>query len=167
MKNHIPLAPHDSAEQLGAALKAARDPVLKMRLRAIVLRKKGSDPQEIAASLLVSDRAVRKWVLRYNEGGITALAPKPAGRKEGNPKWDAAPFEGLCREIDKGGYWSIPKMQEWLKKHWSKAIPEQTVWYRMDQLEYSYKGARPHPAQGDRDKQEAFKKGASLLSWSR
>ena len=76
-------------------------------------------------------------------------------------------FEELCKEIDKGGYWSIPKMQEWIEKHHHKAIPEQTVWYRMDQLSYSYKGARPHPVQGNKDKQEAFKKGALLPSWSR
>jgi transposase len=167
MKNHIPLAPHDTAEQLAAALKDARDPVLKMRLRAVILRKKGSDPQEIAASLLISDRAVRNWVLSYNEGGTSALIPKPAGRKEGNPKWDAAPFVELCKEIDKGGYWSIPKMQEWIETHHRKAIPEQTVWYRMDQLHYSYKGARPHPAQGNKARQEAFKKGGLLRSWSR
>jgi hypothetical protein len=94
MKNHIALAPHDSQEQLAAALKAARNTALKMRLRAIVLRKQGKDPQEIAASLLISDRAVRNWVLLYNEGGTSALTPKPAGRKEGNPKWDRSIF--LC-----------------------------------------------------------------------
>lgn len=167
MKNHVPLAPHDTAEQLDATLKSTRDPLWKMRLRAIILRKKGNDPQEIAASLLVSDRAVRKWVTLYNEGGISALAPKQAGRKEGNPKWDRAVFDDLAREIDKGGYWSIPRMQEWLSEHKRLDIPEQTVWYRMDQLSYSYKSARPHPVQGNKKRQEAFKKGALLRSWSR
>lgn len=167
MKNHIPLAQHDTAEQLGAALKTARNPILKMRLRAIVLRKKGSDPQAIAASLLISDRAVRKWVTIYNKGGLLALTPKPAGRKEGNPKWDASPFKALAKEIDKGGYWSIPKMQEWISARYKTNIPEQTVWYRMDQLNYSYKSARPHPYKGDKERQEAFKKGGSPRSWSR
>lgn len=167
MKHHIPLAPRDTVEQLARTLKNARDPILTMRLRAIVLRKHGKDPQEIAASLLVSDRSVRNWVLLYNTGGITALAPKPKGRAEGNPKWNAALFEDLAKEIDKGGYWSIPRMQEWLKKHHKKDIPEQTVWYRMDQLQYSYKSARPHPVQGNKERQEAFKKGALLRSWSR
>lgn len=167
MKNHIELASHNTAEQLSAAMKGARDPILKMRLRAIILRKKGSDPQEIAGALLISDRAVRKWVTLYNGGGISALTPKPAGREEGNPKWDTSLFEDLAKEIDKGGYWSIPRMQEWISEHYKKEIPEQTVWYRMDQLNYSYKGARPHPVQGNRDKQESFKKGALLRSWSR
>ena len=167
MKHHIPLAPHDTVEQLAKALKHAHDPIFTMRLRAIVLRKRGNDPQEIAASLFVSDRSVRNWVMLYNAGGITALTPKPKGRSEGNPKWGASLFEDLAKEIDKGGYWSIPRMQAWLKKHHTKDIPEQTIWYRMDQLQYSYKSARPHPVQGNKERQEAFKKGALLRSWSR
>lgn len=167
MKNHVPLAPHNTGKQLSAALKKARDPVLKMRIRGIVLRKRGEDPQKIAESLLVSDRVVRKWITLYNENGLEALIPKPAGREEGNPKWDPAVFEALGKEIDQGGYWSIPQMQEWLSEHFQVNIPEQTVWYRMDQLNYSYKSARPHPMQGDKAKQESFKKGASLHSWSR
>lgn len=167
MKNHIPLRDRDTAAQLRAAMKQARDPVFSTRLKAIVLRKEGKDPQEIAASLLVTDRAVRGWVLAYNAGGIAGLKPKPPGRPEGNPKWEAKPFEALAKEIDKGGYWSLPRMQAWLAEKEKLDIPQQTVWYRMGQLQYSYKSARPHPAQGNRERQEAFKRGASSHSSSR
>lgn len=166
MVNHVELRAHDTMSNLESALKRAREPVLKARLKAIVLRKRGANPQEIAVRLLVSDRAVRQWVALYNAGGLSGLAPKPAGRKKGDVIWDASVFDGLAKEIDKGGYWSVPKMQEWLKEHHHKDIPEQTVWYRMNQLNYSYKSARPHPVQGNRQKQEDFKKGASYRSWS-
>ena len=95
------------------------------------------------------------------------MVSNKGGRPEGNPKWDSALFEDLANVIDKGGYWSIPKMQAWISEHHKKDIPEQTVWYRMNQLDYSYKGARPHPVQGDKDKQEVFKKGVLSRSWSR
>lgn len=166
MKNHIPLRDRDTMAQLRSALKQARDPVLAMRLKAIILRKRGQNPQEVARSLLVSDRAVRNWVLAYNAGGVLGLKPKPPGRPEGNPKWDSSVFNDLAREIDKGGYWSIPKMQEWLAVEKRVNIPEQTVWYRMDQLHYSYKSARPRPMSGSQERQEAFKKGGLLRSWS-
>jgi transposase len=167
MKNHIVLCVHESVPVLKAALKKSRDQAFKTRLKAIILRSSGKSPQEIAESLVVSDRSVTSWILRYNAEGITGLTTKPSGRSEGNPKWEAEPFEKLTKEIDKGGYWSIPKMQEWITEHYKKYIPEQTIWYRMDQLSYSYKSARPHPVQGNKDKQEAFKKGALLRSWSR
>lgn len=167
MVKHVELRAHDTITSLEKALKRAHEPVVRMRLKAIVLRKRGLDPQEIAERLLVCDRAVRKWITLYNDKGLSGLSPKPAGRKRGDVIWESSVFEQLAREIDKGGYWSLPKMQEWLKEHHHKEIPEQTVWYRMDQLKYSYKSARPHPVQGNKEKQEEFKKGASSRSWSR
>ena len=167
MRNHNPLSEHDSLATLQVAVKQTRDPVLIVRLKAILLRKRGKDPQEIASSLLVTDRVVRSWVNLYNANGIAGLKPKPSGRKEGNPKWNASIFEELATEIDRGGYWSIPRMQEWLIEHKKSDVPEQTVWYRMDKLGYSYKSSRPHPTQGNKDKQESFKKGVSHNSWNR
>lgn len=167
MKHHIALCAHDSEDDLKTALKKARDPAFKIRLKAILLRKKGKTPQEIAESLVVTDRSVTGWIASYNQNGTSGLVTKPSGRKEGNPKWDSILFEDLIKEIDKGGYWSIPRMQDWFFKHKSLNIPEQTIWYRLDKLGYSYKSARPHPMQGNKEKQEVFKKGVSRRSWSR
>lgn len=167
MQHHIPLQPHESIETLSNTLKTTRSGILKTRLKAILLRARDYTPQEIAERLLVNDRSVRDWITLYNDRGMEGLSPKPSGRSEGNPKWDSTLFTALAKEIDKGGYWSIPRMQQWLKEKHCVDIPEQTIWYRMDQLSYSYKGARPHPVQADRERQETFKKGASLRSWSR
>lgn len=167
MKHHIVLRARDSTANLERVVKKTRDPAQRVRLKAILLRKRGKTPQEIAESLVVTDRSVTGWIRRYNQDGKAGLATQPSGRKEGNPKWDAMHFEQLAKAIDKGGYWSIPRMQEWLTQHCAVNIPEQTVWYRMDRLHYSYKSARPHPVQGNKERQEAFKKGASFHSWSR
>ena len=167
MQHHTPLKAHHSEVELSHALKKARGDIFKTRLKAILLRKRGYTPQDIAERLLVSDRSVTHWVNLYNTDGIRGLTPKPSGRAGGNPKWDSSVFEALAKEIDKGGYWSIPLMQAWLKKQYLKDIPEQTVWYRLDQLGYSHKGARPHPVQGNRKAQEAFKKVVSFRSWYR
>lgn len=116
---------------------------------------------------MISPTTLISWVVAYNNGGTDALKMSKGGRPEGNPKWDADIFHTLAQEVDKGGYWSIPRMQEWLRKEHRKDIPEQTVWYRMNTLGYSYKSARPHPVQGNKERQDTFKKGASLRSWSR
>jgi transposase len=167
MQQHVELLFHEDETVLAATMKRARGAVEKTRIKAIMLRTRGKTPQEIAEKLLVNDRSVRTWITIYNKDGLAGLAPKPSGRKDGNPKWDSTLFDALAKEIDKGGYWSIPKMQDWLKKHFQVAIPEQTVWYRMDKLNYSYKGARPHPVQGNRERQETFKKGASPRFWNK
>lgn len=154
-------------KSLKQALKDTTDAAHKTRIRAIIKLCEGKTKTAVAEELTIGRTMLIEWVKRYNQGGVSALSLSKGGRPEGNPKWDKEAFVALAKEIDKGGYWSIPRMQSWLKQEKQSEIPEQTVWYRMDQLGYSYKGARPHPILGDRDRQETFKKGDSLRSWSR
>lgn len=158
---------HDTEPALRQKLRHAHDEAFKNRVKAVLLALQGKKRYEICDRLHADEKSVTTWIHRYNENGTRALVSNKGGRPAGNPKWDTSIFDDLVKEIDKGGYWSIPRMQEWINEHHQKEIPEQTVWYRMDQLKYSYKSARPHPVQGNRDKQEAFKKGVSVRSWSR
>jgi transposase len=164
---HIIVKWEETDEALRKKLRNASDEAYKTRIKAIILAKQGKKRYEIVERLVVDPGSVSSWLRKYNKGGTALLVSNKGGRPKGDLKWDASLFDGLAKEIDKGGYWSIPRMQEWLKKHHHKEIPEQTVWYRMDQLKYSYKSARPHPVQGDTEKQDAFKKGGLLRSWSR
>lgn len=166
MATSLSVVAHDSIEELRALLARTRDEGYRKRIRAIIRIKEGSPRGKVARALGASRTSLCSWITKYNIGGSLALAPSKGGRPKGNPKWDALHFEKLAKEIDKGGYWSIPRMQEWLTQNYTVNIPEQTVWYRMDQLGYSYKGARPHPAQGNKEKQESFKKGGLFRSWS-
>lgn len=163
----IQIRAHESVHDLKQALRKSHDADQKTRIRAIINLKEGATKTATAKRFVISRTSIISWVTAYNKGGVEALLMSKGGRPEGNPIWDTSLFEALAKEIDKGGYWSIPKMQEWISDHYKKEIPEQTVWYRMDQLSYSYKGARPHPIQGNKAKQEMFKKGASHYSWSR
>lgn len=158
----IALAERDSIAQLRTALRTSIDEAQKTRLRAIIGIKEGTSRREMARILVVSRTSVISWILAYNTGGIPALTMSKGGRPEGNPTWDTAIFDALTKEIDKGGrYWSVPLMQEWIKEKYHKEIPENTVWYHMTDLDYTYKSARPHPMKGDLAKQDAFKKGVS------
>lgn len=159
MAHFTPVAPRHSIAELRNAMKRSRDEGQKTRIKAIIAAKEGSMRQDIALRLSVSDHSVTNWVTAYNKGGLDALKTNRGGRPKGTVVWDASLFERLAKEIDKGGYWSIPRMQAWLKTNCNEDIPEQTIWYRMDQLKYSYKSSRPHPMQGNKEKQEAFKKG--------
>lgn len=164
MATPLAVVAHDSLKKLRNHLAQTRDEAYRKRMRAIIRIKEGTPHGEVADALGASRTSICSWITNYNEGGLDALKTNKGGRPEGNPKWDANIFNGLIREIDKGGYWSIPRMQDWIRAHHAVNIPEQTVWYRMDQLNYSYKSARPHPIQGNKQKQESFKKGASFLS---
>lgn len=163
----IHVAATADARELREALRASHDDAQKTRIRAIIKLVEGAPKIKVAHDLTISRTSLIEWVKCYNDGGVDALVFSKGGRPEGNPKWEQEPFDALAKEIDKGGYWSIPRMREWLKEKHKKDIPEQTVWYRMDTLGYSYKSARPHPTQGSKERQETFKKGALHRSWSR
>lgn len=166
-KPTLTVVTHDSLPGLRLAITKTSDAAWKQRLKAALKAREGKKRREIAEQLVASERSVGAWIKAYNAGGMAALKTKPSGRKLGPQRWETAIFDALARAIDKGGYWSIPRMQEWLSRHTHHDIPEQTVWYRMDRLGYSYKSARPHPVQGNKERQEAFKKRASFPSWSR
>jgi transposase len=158
---------HDIKLELREKIRHAHAEAFKTRLKAILLATQGKKRFEIVDRLTVDAKSVTVWLKRYNKEGTGALVSHKGGRSEGNPKWDAALFVDLAAEIEKGGYWSIPRMQTWLIKHRNVAIPEQTIWYRIDQLGYSHKLARPAPVLGSKESQEGFKKAASSRSSSR
>ena len=152
---------HDSVSTLRCAVAASADEAQKTRLRGIIRIKEGASRASVARDFVVDSDTVTNWIKAYNKGGMRALLMGKGGRPEGNPKWDTTIWGALTKEIDKGGrYWSVPLMQEWIKETYKKEIPENTVWYHVRDLHYSFKSARPHPYQGNREAQAVFKKGA-------
>jgi transposase len=165
MSAHI-LKNHHSVDELLTFKNKSKDEGEKLRLRAIINLKKGKGVEQVGEELLISRRSISTWVKKYNDKGLGALKTNLGGRSEGNPKWDITIFDKLTEMIKtNGGYWSIPKMQDWIKENYAKLIPEQTVWYHLDKLGFSYKSSRPHPYKGNKTKQESFKKRASQKSW--
>ena len=168
MKKHTLASRHTLTELIDGKNKSSNDGQ-KLRLRAIINIKKGKLIKQVSEDLLVSRRSVSTWQNAYNKKGVEGLASHKGGRPEGNPKWDTDIFATLGKTIKtKGGYWSIPTMQEWIKNEYHETIPEQTIWYHLVEiLGFSYKSARPHPYKGDRERQESFKKGALQKQWAR
>lgn len=164
--NTCTLASRHTLAELFEVKNKSSDDGQKLRLRAIINIKKGKLIRQVSEEFLVSRRSVSSWVGKYNEKGIDGLATDKGGRPEGNPKWDAEIWKMLGEHLKTtGGYWSIPKMQEWIFSTYKETIPEQTVWYHLDKLGFSYKSARPHPYKGDKERQESFKKRVSLKRW--
>ena len=161
MGKKIKLLDKHSLEELKLILKMSKDEGQKTRLRIIIGVKKGKLRKNIAEDLNLHIDTIADTVKRYNEKGVEGLIVSKGGRPEGNPKWNTKIFDDLIKEIDKQDkYWSIPIMQEWVKKHKKKQIPYNTVWYHIKDLNYSYKSARPHPHLGDKERQNDFKKRA-------
>lgn len=161
------LAPHHTLDELIEIKNKSSDDGQKLRLRAIISIKKGKMQKQVSEELSVSEKTLGIWRGKYNDKGTDGLLSNKGGRKEGNPTWDVKIFEKLTEHIkNTGGYWSVPKMQEWIEKTFEKTIPQVTIWYHLIILGFSYKSARPHPYKGDKERQDSFKKGALLKHWT-
>jgi transposase len=156
------LKPKHTVEELIKIKKESQDAGQKTRITAIIKLKRGKIIKEVVEDLNTTRRSVSTWIHRYNQSGIEGLKSNEGGRPPGDYKWEPEIFVKLTAEIIKtNGYWSIPKMQKWIKDNHKLEIPEQTVWNRLNDLGFSYKSSRPHPYKGDKIKQEDFKKKAS------
>lgn len=160
MATRTTLRPRTSVKHLRQTLARSDDEAQKTRIRAIISIKEGDTHTEVAQRFCTGRDTIARWVQVYNEGGTSALKMNKGGRPKGNHTWEQSLFTSLVKEVDKGGYWSVPRMQEWLREHKQQEVPESTVWYHVTRLGYSHKSARPHPYKGDTKKQEVFKKGA-------
>jgi transposase len=163
MSTIIPISRPESIADLRSAIKQSSDEAQKTRIRAIIKIKSGVTRTEVAQEYVVERGTIIDWITAYNTGGPDALLFSKGGRPEGNPVWNTSIFDALIEEIEKQEhYWSVPLMVKWIKKNHHKDIPENTLWYHVTGLKYSYKSARPHPHLGNKAQQEVFKKGASV-----
>lgn len=73
---------HHTADQLAELIRAQSQAKVARRLSAVRLALLGRTAVDVGERVLLSERQVRVWVARYNEGGTDALADRTGrGRK--------------------------------------------------------------------------------------
>jgi transposase len=73
--------PHHTADRLAELIRAQDRARVARRLSAVRLALLGHTAPDVAERVLLSERQVRTWVARYNDGGTDALADR-RGRKK-------------------------------------------------------------------------------------
>src|SRR5215472_12764179 len=96
----MPVEPHHTPEQLAALIRTESRAKVARRLTAVRLALLGQTAPAIAAQVLLSDRQVRTWVARYNQGGPEALSDR-TGRGRKGPL--TAAQEGQLRDRLRAG----------------------------------------------------------------
>jgi transposase len=74
---------HHTTDQLAELIRAEPRARIARRLSAVRLALLGHTAPDVARQVLLSERQVRTWVARYNDGSVEALADRPGrGRKK-------------------------------------------------------------------------------------
>jgi transposase len=91
---------HDTLEALREAVRGASGADERDRVRMVMAAMEGATGASIAQRLGCTDRAVRKWIHRYNEGGLTGLRDLA---RSGRPRLlEAAKEEGVRQRVSEG-----------------------------------------------------------------
>jgi transposase len=161
--------PHHTPEQLAALIRTEPRAKVARRLSAMRLALLGQTAPAIAAQVLLSDRQVRTWVARYNQGGLDALADQP-GRGRRGPltaeqeerlrdrlRKGATPADGVC--VLRG-----EDVRRILEAEFGVLRSLQAVYDLLHRLGFGPLRPRPRHPQGDPEEQQEFKKSSPIGS---
>lgn len=123
-------------EEVQRAIKASSDGTFRIRLMVVQkLLSCNLSMQTIAKELIVNRETVSKCLKLFNEGGIEGLKPKPAGRKEGNPKYHDDIFVEIVSLLKlQKRQWSVYQIKRHIRKMHGIDIPESTIYYRLSKM---------------------------------
>lgn len=165
MPHKITVVEHHSIEELEALLDSMKEVRDWLRVRAVLLARRGLLSPEIATQTGRERTWVFETIKAYNEKGEVALFD---GRRNNakprlvNKETEVALLEAVQHEEPPGGgLWTRGETQRWLKEERGIEVSEATAYRTMRRAGMSVQTPRPANEQADKEAQEAFKKGAS------
>ena len=142
-----PLSAEERAE-LERAYRSTGDADTRTRCHAILLSAAGHSAPEIARLLLMAPMSVRRWIGRYEAGGVEALiSTSPPGR---TPSWDeafewqlidAARSDPRARGRDFAG-WTASRMADYLAETTGIRLSDERVRVLLRQHGYELRRGR-------------------------
>ncbi|QDV33459.1 helix-turn-helix domain-containing protein [Tautonia plasticadhaerens] len=161
--------PHHTPEQLRELTDRQRRASLWRRLRAVTLAVEGATAPTIAAALGCTERAVQKWVRRYNEEGPDALADR--GGRGPRPRVGSETAERLRARLDAGptpadGVCTLrgPEVRRILREEFGVEPGRQATYDLLHRIGYKPPVPRPAHCKSDPEAQARVKRGSAVAS---
>lgn len=149
---HLEVRPNpDNArlEELQAAMEAAPNKRSYVRLASMRCLLRGMSRQEVCEVFCRSDRMMRLWIIKYNEGGIDALISKPSGGRK--RKVSLQKLEDVLVPVLKDPqqaaveHWTGVKVHGWIKQQFQIELSYATVIRYLHDLDFHLRVPRPWP----------------------
>jgi transposase len=142
----------DQVERLRKALKREKDPVVRQRIQMVLLHKDGKSQPQIAELTGVSLSTVNRAHMAYDNGGVSALRPKPSGGRIRENMTLKEEEDFLNRFAKAAGAGELLNVQE-IKAAYEEAIghptSNSTVYNLLER--YDWRKVMPRPFHPDRN----------------
>jgi len=156
----------DQVERLKKALKREKDPVVRQRMQMVLLREDGKSQPRIAELTGVSLSTVNRAHMAYDNGGVSALRPKPSGGRIRENMTLKEEKDFLNRFAKAAGAGELLNVQE-IKAAYEEAIGHATSNSTIYNLlaRHDWRKVMPRPFHPDRNSeaQKDFKKRGSAM----
>lgn len=161
---------HHTLKQLLSLAKTEKNKRIAVRIHVVALAKQGLTCPEIVKMTGYCRRTIQRWIARYNQSSIKALADEP---RSGRPlKLPVEQYEQFCARVDAGPNSSDRTatmygrdIQQILEKEFGVVYTLDGIYKLLHRLGYSCLKPRPRHKKADASVQEAFKK-TSQRGWT-
>jgi transposase len=169
----LPLRADFDAKKTRAAARLSKDGPQARRLLAVAAIYDGATRSEAATIGGVTLQIVRDWVEKFNTHGPDGLIDRKAPGKA--PLLNDEHRKALIAIIESGPTpaihgvvrWRIIDLCQWLFEEFRVSVSKQTLSRELRALEYRKLSARPRHHAQNPEEVDAFKKRASLPSWTK
>lgn len=151
----------DQVERLKKALKREKDFPVRQRIQMVLLREDGKTQPEISELIGVSLSTVNRAHMAYDNGGVSALRPKPTGgRRNENMKLEEekAFLAKFAKAAGAGELLNVCELKIAYEKAIGRPTSNSTVYNLL--ARHQWRKLMPRPFHPDRNMaaQNAFKK---------
>jgi transposase len=151
----------DQVERLKKALKREKDFPVRQRIQMVLLREDGKTQPEISELIGVSLSTVNRAHMAYDNGGVSALRPKPTGgRRNENMKLEEekAFLAKFAKAAAAGELLNVSELKIAYEKAIGRPTSNSTVYSLL--ARHQWRKLMPRPLHPDRnvEAQNAFKK---------
>lgn len=161
MSRKITIANHYTIEEWKELIPRNQD--FGIRYRMLVIERILSNPtinsRDLCKEFYITPDTLFRWIKQYNKNGLEGLISAKGFNSGRRKTYDDKIFDDLKNEIDKDNsiFWTLDKMQDYLKEKYNIKPTLQAIWYRIKDT-HSHKSSRPYPKQANRDELGRFKK---------
>ena len=151
----------DQVQRLQKALKREKDPKLRQRIQMVLLREDGRTQPKIAELMGTSLSTVNRAHMAYDNGGVSALRPKPTGgRKRENMtlEEEKAFLARFAKAAGAGQLLNVRELKAAYEKEIGHPTSNSTIYDLLARHQWRKLMPRPFHPQKNTEAQEAFKK---------
>lgn len=149
----------DTEEELGHLYRMEREAELRPRWQALWLLRRGKSRAEVCDVVGITDRALRKWIAWYRQGGSEEIRRH---RKRGHghvPLLSDEQCEEIKRRAGDGEFRIIEDVRVFVEDMWGINYTYWGMRSVLDRLKIHKRVPRPISDKADPQVQEAWKKG--------